>query len=88
MEFQKIQLTTVSRHRNGIEPIKIAAIKGNNLILERFNGRTQQFPVSYPAGYEIGQYLDVVFFNTGNSSHGMRYIGITPPQFCPDAEAR
>ena len=87
MEFKQEQLTTVSRHRNSIETVKIMDIRGTDLILERFNGKTERFPVSYLAGYEIGQYLDVVFFNTGKSSHGMKLIGHTPPQFRPDAEA-
>ena len=85
MEFKREQLNSVLRHRNDIEAVKIKGIEGNDLIIERFNGKTERFPVSYPAEYKEGKYIDMVFFNTGSRSYGMRYIGHTPPQFYPDA---
>lgn len=84
MEFKQEQLTTVLRHRNNIEAVKITNISDGNLILERFNGKTEKMPVSYPARYRVGQFLDVIIFKTGNSSHGMKLVGITPPEFYPE----
>lgn len=86
MEFKKEQLSTISRYRNSIEVAKIVNIQGGNLVIERFNGQTERFPVSYAGGYEIGQYIDIQFFRTGNSSHTLKLIGHTPEQFYPDAE--
>lgn len=88
MEFKRIQLSGSLRHMNSIEVVKIADIEEGGLILERFNGKREKFPVLYSARYKIGEYLDMVFFNTGNSSHGMKFIGHTPPQFYPNAEEK
>lgn len=67
MEFKKEQLTTISRYRNSIEVAKITDIKGNDLTIERFNGKTLHFPISHAEGYEIGQYIDIQYFRLGTA---------------------
>lgn len=86
MEFKKEQLSTISRYRNSIEVAKIVKIQGNNLTIERFNGDTETFPVSYAGDYAPEQFIDIQFFRTGSSSHTLKLIGHTPEQFYPDAE--
>lgn len=86
MEFKQEQLTTISRYKNSIEAAKITNIQGSNLTIERFNGQAERFPVSYMC-YEVGQYVDIQYFKNGNSSHTLKLVGHTPPQFCPDAGA-
>lgn len=81
--YDKIQLTTISRHINSIEVAKIIGIKGNELTIERFNGQSERFPVSYAGGYETGQYCDIQYLRTGSSSHALKLIGHTPPEFYP-----
>lgn len=88
MNYDKIQLSTISRHRNNVETVKITDIQGNNLIFE-LHGRAENFPVSYPAEFKVGEYIDVIFFNNSGSrnSHGIKLVGHTPPEFCSDAKA-
>lgn len=81
MEFKKEQLTSISRYRNNIEAAKIINIQGNDLTIERFNGQALHFPTSYAREYEIGQYIDIQYFKTGDSSHTLKLIGITPKEF-------
>ena len=83
MEFKQEQLTTISRHRNSIEVAKIIDIQGSNLTIERFNGDKERFQVSYVGDYAPGQFIDIQFFRTGSSSHALKLIGHTPPEFCP-----
>ena len=82
--FKKEQLTTVSRHRNSIEAAKIVNIDKNSMTIERFNGQTLNFPVSNSVGYEIEGYCDIQYFRTGNASHTMKLVGVTPKEFIPD----
>ena len=88
MEFQKIQLTNISRHRNSIEVAKITSINGNNITIERFNGDTETFPINHLGDYAPDQYIDIQYFRTGSSSYTLKLIGHTPPQFYPEAETR
>lgn len=83
MTFKNEQLTAIGRHVNFIEAVKIIDIEKSNLVLERFNGEKDKFPISRPAEYEIGKYVDVIFFNNG-CSHGIKLVGHTPEQFYPD----
>lgn len=84
MEYKKEQLSTVFRHTNSIEAALITEIKGNDFTIERFNGQTLHFPVNCAGDYEPGQYIDIQYFRTGGSSHTMKLIGHTPPEFIPD----
>ena len=83
MVYERIQLTPIDRHRNFIEAAKVIEIQGNSLTIERFNGNREIFPVSYIGDYAPGQYLDIQYLRTGNSSHALKLIGHTPPEFCP-----
>ena len=90
MEFQKEQLTTLSRYRSNITVRQILDIKNGNLIMRTWNkgDDTCRIPVSKPLlpMYHIGDFVDMVILRTGNASYSARLVGHTPPQFYPDAE--
>lgn len=85
MAYKHEQTTVILRLRNSIRAFKILDIKGNNLITRNnFNkDKTVEFEVLNPDNYNIGDYVDMIFFRTGSSSYRIELIGHTPSGFMP-----
>lgn len=85
--YDKIQLTTLSRYQNDISVRQILDIKDGHLIMHTWNNGEDicRIPVSKQklALYHVGDFVDMVILRTGNSSYTARLVGHTPPDFCP-----
>lgn len=83
--YKREQTSKALRVNNRIWAVKILEIRDNSLIFRRKPGgdKTASIPVSRPQDYKVGQYIDVIVWNTGNASYGVNLIGNTPDDFIP-----